>query len=176
MVLSATSRSHDGGPIEAVDLGDPQAELVRDVGGDGGDGEVHVLEAHPLVQVQVEVLVRVDPAQLVEAGVPDGSGDDQVLVIAVAPLRGQQLRVHEVHPDLTHARFAGHHPEVTRARHVVGARVVRVDEVDELVLALVAAAVHAGHDLTTSPMTRPDRRVIFTDRFRNCQLLVILKC
>ena len=149
MVLGTAPRSHDGRPIKAVDLCDPQSKLVRDIGCDGGDGEVHVLEAHPLVQVEVEVLVRVDAAQLVEARVPDCSADNQVLVITISPLRRQQLRVHEVDPDLTNPRITGDHPEVTRARHVVRAGVVRVDEVDELVLALVAAAVHAGDYLTT---------------------------
>ena len=37
--------SHHRGAVEAVDLGDPETELVGDVLGDGGDGEVDVLEA-----------------------------------------------------------------------------------------------------------------------------------
>ena len=40
------------------------------------------------------------------------------------------------------------------AGHVVVAGVVRVDPVGELVLALVAAAVHAGHDLPRAPLPR----------------------
>ena len=60
--LWAAAGRHDGGALEAVHLADPQPELVGDAGGDGGDGEVDVLEPITLVQVEVEVLVRVDAA------------------------------------------------------------------------------------------------------------------
>ena len=58
---------------------------------------------------------------------------------------------HKVYPDLADARVAGDHPEVTGAGHAVVAGVVRVDQIDELVLALVTAAVHSGHNLPASP-------------------------
>ena len=60
--LGAATGGHDGGALEAVHLADPQPELVGHAGGDRGDGEVDVLEAHALVQVEVEVLVGVDAA------------------------------------------------------------------------------------------------------------------
>ena len=46
MELSAASRSHDGGTIEAVNLSYPQSKLVRNLGCHTGDGEVHMLEAN----------------------------------------------------------------------------------------------------------------------------------
>ena len=69
--LGAAPRGHDGGALEAVHLADPQPELVRHPGGHRGDGEVDVLEAQALVQVEVEMLVRVDATQFVEPGIPD---------------------------------------------------------------------------------------------------------
>ena len=103
--------------------------------------------------------------------------DHQVLLHTVPLGRRQQLRVHEVHPHLVDGeaeggehladpRAGGDQAEVASARHTVmageGERrkagswrvvpgVVRVDEVDELVVPLVAAAVHAGHDLPPCP-------------------------
>ena len=56
--------------------------------------------------------------------------------------------------DLADAGVAGDQSEVAGAGHGVGAGVVRVDPVGELVLALVAAAVHAGHDLPRPPLPR----------------------
>ena len=56
--------------------------------------------------------------------------------------------------DLADAGVAGDQSEVAGAGHVVVAGVVRVDPVGELVLALVAAAVHAGHDLPRAPLPR----------------------
>ena len=67
VVLRAAARGHDGGAVVAVDLGDPEAELVRDVLLQRGDGDVDMLEAGAAVEVDVEVLVRVDATQLVEA-------------------------------------------------------------------------------------------------------------
>ena len=80
------------------------------------------------------MLVRVDAADLLEACWPGGAGDQEVLVVTVALERRQQLRVHKVHPDLADAGVAGHHAEVAGAGHVVMARVVRVYEVDKIVL------------------------------------------
>ena len=111
MVLSATPGSHDGGTIETIDLRYPQSKLVRHIGFDWGDGEVNVLEASRFVQVDVEMLVRIDATQFVEARVPDGATDNEILVIAVPVLRRQQLSVHKVNSDLTHTRLVGHHPE-----------------------------------------------------------------
>ena len=107
------------------------------------------------ILTDIEVLVGVDAAELVEARGPGGATDQKVLVLAVALLRGQQLSVHEVHPDLTDSRVTGDQSEVTGPGHVVMAGVVRVDEVDELVLALVTTAVHSRHYLPTSSPADP---------------------
>ena len=91
--LGAAAGGHDGGALEAVHLADPQPELVGDAGLDRGDGEVDVLEAHALVQVEVEVLVRVDAAQLVKTWIPDGAAHHQILILTVTPDRRLKLSV-----------------------------------------------------------------------------------
>ena len=91
--LGAASGGHDGGALEAVHLADPQPELVGHAGGDRGDGEVDVLEAHALVQVEVEVLVGVDAAQFVKTRIPDRAAHHQILIQAVAPDWRLQLSV-----------------------------------------------------------------------------------
>ena len=52
------------------------------------------------VEVDVEVLVGVDAADLVEARRPNVAAHHQELLGAVARLRTVQLRVHKVHPQL----------------------------------------------------------------------------
>ncbi len=59
-----------------------------------------MLEGHVAVEVDVEVLVGVDAADLLEAQRPDRPRHHQVLLHAVALVRAQQLSVHEVNPDL----------------------------------------------------------------------------
>ena len=44
-------------------------------------------------EVKVEVLVRVDAAQFVEARIPDGAAHNEILVHTVTPHRRQQLSV-----------------------------------------------------------------------------------
>ena len=71
---------------------------------------------------------------------------------------------HKVDPDLADPGVAGDHPEVTGAGHIVVAGVVRVDQVDELLLALVAAAVDRRHNLPGPPLPPPGPLVMVTER------------
>ena len=73
------------------------------------------------------------------------------MTLYINETRNDVITYHKVDPDLADARVAGDHPEVAGAGHVVVAGVVRVDQVDELLLALMTAAVDRGHNLATSP-------------------------
>ena len=74
--------------------------LFPNVPDDGGDGEVDVDPLDLSVQVDVEVLVGVEAAHLVDADGPDGSPDDHELVPAHPVVRRDELRVHKVNSDL----------------------------------------------------------------------------
>ena len=119
--------------------------------------------------MKVEVLVRIDPTNLLEAGGPGGAADQEILIIAVTLVGRQQLGVHEVYPDLTDPRVAGNHSKVTRAGYIIMTGVVRIYEVDKLVLALVATTVHPRHDLSASPPASSHGVVVFLQAVRNLQ-------
>ena len=101
--------------------------------------------------MKVEVLVRVDPTDLLEAGGPGGAADNEILILAVTLVGRQQLGVHEVNSDLTDPGVTGDHSKVTGAGNVIMTGVVRIYKVYKLVLALVATTVHPRHDLSASP-------------------------
>ena len=101
--------------------------------------------------MKVEVLVWIDPTNLLEAGGPGGSAHNEILIIAVTLVRREELSVHEIHSDLTDPGVTGDHSEVTGPGHVIMAGVVRVYKVYELILSLVATTVNSRHNLSASP-------------------------
>ena len=187
MELSAASRSHDGGAIETVNLSYPESKLVGYLGCHTGNGEVNMLEANTwsivillnlphhganrptFVEMKVEVLVRIDPTNLLEAGGPGGAADNEVLIIAVTLVGRQQLGVHEVYSDLTDPGVTGDHSKVTSAGHIIMTGVVRIYKVDKLILALVATTVDTRHDLSASPPASSHRVVVRLHSVRNLQ-------
>ena len=100
--------------------------------------------------MKVEVLVRIDPTNLLEAGGPGGAADQEILIIAVTLVRRQQLRVHEVDSDLTDPGVAGDHSKMTSAGHIVMTGIVRIYKVYKLILALVTTTVDPRHNLPAS--------------------------
>ena len=101
--------------------------------------------------MKVEVLVRIDPTNFLEAGGPSGAADNEILILAVPLVGREQLGVHEVYSDLTDPGVTGDHSKVTSAGHIVMTGIVRIYKVYKLVLALVATTVHPRHDLSASP-------------------------
>ena len=61
------------------------------------------------------MLVRVDPAYLLEASRPGGARHEEILVIAVSLERREQLSVYKVHPDLADSGVTGYHSGDSRA-------------------------------------------------------------
>ena len=119
--------------------------------------------------MKVEVLVRIDPANLLEASGPGGAADNKILIIAVTLVGRQQLSVHEVNSDLTDPGVSGDHSKVTSAGHIIMTGVVRIYKVYKLILALVATTVHTRHNLSASPPASSHWVVVILYSVRNLQ-------
>ena len=108
------------------------------------DRDIDVPRFAAVADMNVKVLVRIDAADPPDARWPHGPGHGQVLVAAIAPSRRQHLGVHEIQSNLTDFRTVEDDPEVTRSGHHVHPWIMRTDEVDKSLGALVTAAEHSG--------------------------------
>jgi hypothetical protein len=90
--------------LVALKIGVGKLENVKPV--DCGDSEVDVdfivnslIGTFP-VQMEVEVLIRVDAAQFVQSRGPNVPPHDQKLIRTIALTRSEHFRVHKIHSEL----------------------------------------------------------------------------